>query len=86
MGTAMPKFVIVLLGCLLGVVAGLVVAVPILIVLSAADVTTFKEDLPLHGWLPFVATVYGCALFGGIMGAILGWWRHNSSKGNRIIE
>jgi H+/Cl- antiporter ClcA len=66
--TTMPKFLTVLLGCLLGAVAGLVVAVPILVVLNAADVTTFKEDLPLHGWIPFVATVYGCALVGGVVG------------------
>jgi hypothetical protein len=86
MATAMPKFVTVLLGCLLGVVADLIVAVPILVILNAADVTTFKEDLPLHGWIPFVATVYGCALVGGVVGAILGWWWHNRSRGNRIFE
>jgi hypothetical protein len=65
----------VLLGLVLGFIAGLAVALPIVVVLDIAGVTTSREDLPLHGVIAFVATVWGCVLVGGIAGVVLGWRR-----------
>jgi hypothetical protein len=71
----MWKLVAVLLGILFGAVGGLVVAVPILVILNIMGMTTSREDLPLHGVIPFIATIYGCALVGSIVGATLAWRR-----------
>lgn len=76
----MRKLVTVLLGVLLGVIAGLLVAVPILVALNVAGVTDFREDLPLHGVVPFVATLDGCVFIGGVAGAVLGWRRSDRSS------
>jgi hypothetical protein len=76
----MRKLVTVFLGLVLGVIAGLVVAVPILVALNVASITDFREDLPLHGVVPFVATTDGCVFIGGVAGAILGWRRSERSS------
>ena len=78
----MRKVLTALLGLLLGVAAGLTVSVPIIAVLDAMDITTSPEDLPLHGVIPFIVTVYGCGLVGGVVGAVWAWGR--SGRGPRI--
>jgi hypothetical protein len=53
-----------LLLVLLGIAAGLMVAIPILLALSALGVLGSEGDPPLTGWIPFVATLGGCVLAG----------------------
>jgi hypothetical protein len=71
----MRRFMIVVLGLVAGIVAGFVVAVPILLGLDALGVTGSEQDPPLTGWIPIVATLDGCILAGGVVGAVVAWRR-----------
>jgi hypothetical protein len=55
----MRRLVAVLLGIALGAIVGIMAAIPILVVLNIVGVTGFREDLPLHGVIPFIATLWG---------------------------
>jgi hypothetical protein len=84
----MRRLVAVLLGIALGAIVGIMAAIPILVVLNIVGVTGFREDLPLHGVIPFIATLWGCTLLGGIAGAVVGWRRSTpaspSSRPERV--
>ncbi len=64
-----------LVGLLLGGVAGLIVALPILVVTDWLGITNHVEDEPLHGWIVFVAILDGLILVGACVGAVTGWRR-----------
>jgi hypothetical protein len=82
----MGRLAAVLLGIVLGAIVGIMAAIPILVTLDIAGVTDSKEDLPLHGVIPFVATLWGCMLLGGITGAVVGWRRSSPSSRPERVE
>lgn len=71
----MRKLLTALFGAVLGAAAGVTVSVPVLLALDAMGITTSREDVPLHGVIPFIVTVYGCGLVGGLLGGLLAWRR-----------
>jgi hypothetical protein len=82
----MRRFMIVVLGFVTGIVAGLVVAVPILLGLDALGVMGSEGDPPLTGWIPFVATLYGCVLAGAAVGGVLAWRRTRPGSRSTAIS
>ncbi|MGZ8631282.1 MAG: hypothetical protein ACXWZF_09995 [Actinomycetota bacterium] len=64
-----------LVGLVLGAIAGFIVALPILLLTDRLGITNHVEDVPLHGWLVFVAILDGLILVGACVGAVTGWRR-----------
>ena len=61
-----------LAGAGLGILAGAASSYVALSILDAVGVTSFVEDEPLHGLIPFLITIWTGPVLGAILGGVLG--------------